>query len=146
MSFDPSTVLKEFDASALEALVETMVLAAHADGELSEVERRELEAGIGTLAKGTMHEAALSGAALAALLDEAKSLLDRDGRAKRIEVLKGSLPSEHARTAALGLAIAVTAADDIVRTSERELILDLADGFAVDRDVAADLVMQVTRG
>jgi tellurite resistance protein len=45
----------------------------------------------------------------------------------------------------LGLAISVTAADGIVRTSERELIFDLAAGLEVDPDTAADLVKQITR-
>jgi tellurite resistance protein len=44
------------------------------------------------------------------------------------------------------MAIQVTAADGILRTSEREFILDLAEALDVDRDEAADLVRDITRG
>ena len=70
----------------------------------------------------------------------------RGDRTALIESVKSRLPDEDARKAALGLAIVVTAADGIVRTSERELIMDLANAFAIDRDVAADLVRDITRG
>jgi tellurite resistance protein len=44
---------------------------------------------------------------------------------------------------ALSLAIQVTAADGIIRTSERELIMDTADALEIDRDEAANLVLKL---
>jgi hypothetical protein len=38
------------------------------------------------------------------------------------------------------------AADGIIRTSERELILDLAEGLEIDRDRAADMVKKASSG
>jgi len=40
-------------------------------------------------------------------------------------------------------AVLDTAADGIIRTSERELILDVADALEIDRDEAADLVRDI---
>jgi tellurite resistance protein len=146
MPFEPSALLKELDGDQLEALVDTMVLAADADGELSDDEVTSLANSIAALAKGTEHEGALAGEALGARIDEVQATVAGGERAALIESVKTRLPDSDARTAALGLAIVVTAADGIVRTSERELIMDLADAFAIDRDVAADLVRDITRG
>ena len=146
MSFDPSSLLKNFGAGELRALVETMVLAADADGEFTDDERQLLVTSIQGLAKGTEHESALSGEALTKLMASIEQKLAADGRAKRIEVIKDRLVGEGAHQAALGLAIVVTAADGIVRTSERELIFELAEAFEIDQDTAADLVRQITRG
>ncbi len=146
MSFDPSSLLKNFGAGELRALVECMVLAADADGEFTDDERQQLMASIQGLSKGTEHESALSGEALDQLVKSIQEKLAADGRAKRIEVLKDRLVGDGAHQAALGLAIMVTAADGIVRTSERELIFELAEGFDVDRDTAADMVRKITRG
>ena len=44
------------------------------------------------------------------------------------------------------MAIQVTAADGIIRTSERELIMETADALEVDRDEAADLVRKLAPG
>jgi len=98
------------------------------------------------MARGTEHEPALTGEALDRLLASIQEKLAADGRAKRIEVLTDKLVGEGAHQAALGLAIVVTAADGIVRTSERELIFELAAGFGIDPDTAADMVRQITRG
>jgi len=146
MTFDPSSLLKNFGAGELRALVETMVLAADADGEFTDDERQQLVTSIQGMARGTEHEPALTGEALDRLLASIQEKLAADGRAKRIEVLTDKLVGEGAHQAALGLAIVVTAADGIVRTSERELIFELAAGFGIDPDTAADMVRQITRG
>ncbi|MBW2453528.1 MAG: hypothetical protein JRI68_03410, partial [Deltaproteobacteria bacterium] len=115
------------------------------DGEFTDDERQQLVASIQGLAKGTEHEPRLSGDQLDVMLKSIEEKLAADGRAKRIEVLKDRLVGEGAHQAALGLAIVVTAADGIVRTSERELIFELAEGFGIDPDTAADMVRQITR-
>ena len=143
--FDPKALLGELDAGALEALVQTMVLAARADDDFSDDERTELADSIKALAEGTEHAEALQGEPLEALLSRAEKELDAEGRSARIAAVKERLASDDARKAALGLAISVTAADGIVRTSEREVIMDLAEGLGVDRDVAAALVAAITK-
>ena len=97
------------------------------------------------LAEGTEHAAALEGDKLGVIIDAALAVLAAQGREKRIEAVKARLGDAEACKAALGLAISVAAADGIVRTSERELIFELAAGLDIDPDAAADLVKQITR-
>ncbi|MFP6686916.1 MAG: hypothetical protein VB934_19495 [Polyangiaceae bacterium] len=145
MGFDVRAALEGFDQPRLQALVETMFLAADADGELTEDERVELERSIQSVASGTPHEASLSGEGLAALLTQAQADLARDGRELRLEVVRNRLGDATACAGALGLAIRVTAADGQLRTSEREFLFDLAIALHVDQDEAADLVRELTR-
>lgn len=145
MAFDPKALLREFDAAQLGALVETMYLAADADGEFSDVEREQLAGSIQVIASGTNHEANLSGAALNATLADARASLERDGRTSRLAAVKAALADDSSRRAAVGLAVRVLNADGIIRTSEREFVLDLAEALSVDRDIAADLVRDITQ-
>jgi tellurite resistance protein len=78
-------------------------------------------------------------------LDRAKKHIAADGRDGLIASVKSRLDDADARRGALGLAISVSAADGIVRTSERELIMELAEALEVDRDEAADMVRDITR-
>jgi tellurite resistance protein len=122
----------------LEALVEVMLLAASADGDFSEIERDHFLKSVESLTDGR-----IAGARLAAWVDGASAALERDGRATRLISVKARLPEAGARRVALSLAIQVTAADGIIRTSERELILETAEALEIDRDVAADLVSKL---
>ncbi|MBK7584065.1 MAG: TerB family tellurite resistance protein [Myxococcales bacterium] len=119
----------------LEALIETMFLAASADGEFSDEEQAHFKNSLESLTS-----ARLSKEELSSLLAQAKKDLDREGRDKRLLSVKARLPEPALRKVALSLAIQVTAADGIIRTSERELILETADALEIDRDEAADLV------
>jgi tellurite resistance protein len=123
----------------LEALVEIMFLAAAADGEFSSEERRHFVKSVESLTDGR-----LGGAALEALLDRAKKDLDAADFGTRLQAVKARLPEPAARKAALALAVQVTASDGIIRTSERELILEAAEALEVDRGEAADLVKKLT--
>jgi tellurite resistance protein len=145
MGFDPAALLKTLDGDKLEAVVEAMMLAADADGEVSEEERVELASSIQSIARDTHHAEALTVERLTPLMNRALGRIASEGRQSRIVAVRQGLGDPDARKAALGLAISVTAADGIVRTSERELILDLAEGFEIDRDEAADLVAELTR-
>jgi tellurite resistance protein len=146
MGFDARAALEGFDQLRLQAVVETMFLAADADGELSPEERSELERSIGAVAAGTPHELALSGEPLGALLAQAQTDLARDGRAGRLAAVKDRLGDPGACRGALGLAVRVTAADGFMRTSEREFIFELAMALGIDQDDTADLVRELTRG
>jgi tellurite resistance protein len=132
--------LQALGEAKLEALVEVMFLAASADGEFSPVERAHFLKSVESLTDGR-----LPTARLATLVAEAGEALEREGREARLLSAKGRLPDAGARRVALSLAIQVTAADGIIRTSERELILETADALEIDRDEAANLVSTLNR-
>ena len=119
----------------LHALVEMMFLAASADGEFSATERKYFLEGIESLTDGRLAKPELE-----RLLQRAQSDLAEHGREARLQDVKSRLPDLRARKVALALAIQVSAADGIIRTSERELILETAETLEIDRDVAADMV------
>jgi tellurite resistance protein len=116
-----------------------MFLAASADGEFSDVERQHFLQSLESLTDGRLKKPALEG-----LLDQAKKDLEASGREARLSAVKERLPDAGARKVALSLAIQVTAADGIIRTSERELILETAEALEIDRDEAADLVIKLS--
>jgi tellurite resistance protein len=139
MSGTNAAVVQGLPGPKLEALVEMMFLAASADGEFSEVEHQHFVSSIESLTDGR-----LKGPALEGLLDRAKSDLDANGRQARLKAVKERLPDAGARKVALSLAIEVTAADGIIRTSERELILETAEALEIDPDEAANLVLKLS--
>ena len=112
------TDLQSLGDAKLEALVEVMFLAAFADGEFSDVEREHFVKSVESLT---------------------------DGREARLASVKARLPDAGSRKVALSLVIQVTAADGIIRTSERELILETAEALEIDRDEAANLVSKLSR-
>src|SRR5258706_16455779 len=138
MSGTNASVVQGLSNAKLDALVEMMFLAASADGDFSDVERKHFLHSVESLTDGR-----LGGAPLEALLDRAKKDLEASGREARLLAVKERLPDAGARKVALSLAIEVTAADGIIRTSERELILETAEALDIDRDQAADLVVKL---
>jgi tellurite resistance protein len=132
--------LQALGEAKLEALVEVMFLAASADGEFSPVERAHFLKSVESLTDGR-----LPTARLAQLVAEAGEALEREGREARLLNAKGRLPDVASRRVALALAIRVTAADGIIRTSERDLILEVAEAFEIPRDDAANLVKSLIR-
>jgi tellurite resistance protein len=136
---DNANVVQGLSSAKLDALVEMMFLAASADGDFSEVERRHFLQSVESLTDGRLAKVALE-----SLLDRAKQDLQASGREARLSAVKERLPDAGARKVALSLAIQVTAADGIIRTSERELIMETADALEIDRDQAADLVMKLS--
>ena len=134
-----ASVVQGLSSAKLEALVEMMFLAASADGDFSDVERQHFLQSVESLTDGRLAKPALE-----ALLDRAKQDLDASSREARLSAVKERLPDPGARKVALSLAIQVTAADGIIRTSERELIMDTAEALEIDRDEAADLVIRLS--
>jgi uncharacterized tellurite resistance protein B-like protein len=126
--------LREMDDPKLEALVEVMFLAAFADGDLGDEERAQFGKSVESLT-----DRRLSGDALDAHVARMQKGLAEVGREARVAAVKGRLDAD-ARKVAFDLAVQLVAADGIIRTSERELLLELADGLEVDRDHAADVV------
>ncbi|MCC6644770.1 MAG: tellurite resistance TerB family protein [Polyangiaceae bacterium] len=131
--------LADVDDPKLEAIIEAMLLAAHADGEFSDEERAHFSASVESLT-----DRRVSGERLQALLARIEASVAAEGALARLRGLKDRLPTPRLRETALELAVRLMAADGIVRTSERELILDAADALEIDRDRAADLVKSVT--
>ncbi len=134
MSIDMSAA-RGLEPAKLAALIEMMYLAATADGEFHEQERAQFDANAAELAGGVMDTARLE-----ELVSAAQRALGEAGRESRLRALRAALPEQALRRLAIGLAIQITAADGLIRTSERELILDTAELLEIDRDEAADLV------
>jgi tellurite resistance protein len=139
MSGSNASVVQGLSNAKLDALVEMMFLAASADGEFSDVERKHFLQSVESLTDGRLGKAALE-----TLLQRAQADLAASGREARLSAVKERLPDAGARKVALSLAIQVTAADGIIRTSERELILETAEALEIDRDEAADLVIKLS--
>jgi uncharacterized tellurite resistance protein B-like protein len=135
-----SSDVRALGDAKVEALVEVMFLAASADGDFSDVEREHFLKSVESLTDGRIARARLD-----TLVKEANEALEREGREARLASVKARLPDPGARRVALSLAIQVTAADGIIRTSERELILETAEALEIDRDEAADLVHKLAR-
>lgn len=133
-SYHPPPI-RDFEAPQLEAVVEVMFLAAFADGDFGEEERVHFLKSIESLTDRT-----LEGETLEHLVTRIHGQATAEGRPARLASIRERLPDPGARKAALSLAIQLTAADGIIRTSERELILEAAEGLGVTTDEAADLV------
>lgn len=136
-SYHPPPI-HELEAPQLEAIVELMFLAAYADGDFGAEEQAHFLKSMESLT-----DRSLSGETLERLMARITADLSAQGRAARLAAVKERLPDAGARKAALAMAIQLTATDGIVRTSERELILEAADALDVGRDVAADLVAAI---
>lgn len=140
MSANGPSAVQGMSSAKLDALVEMMFLAASADGDFSDVERAQFLHTVESLTDGR-----LAGQQLRTLLDQAKTDLETSGREARLQAVKERLQDPGARKVALSLAIEVCAADGVLRTSERDLILQTAEALEIAREVAADLVAQVSR-
>jgi tellurite resistance protein len=139
MSGTDANMVQGLSNAKLEALVEMMFLAASADGDFSDVEREYFMNSVQSLTSGRLEKSQLQ-----ELLAQATKDLAASGREARLSAVKERLPDPGARKVALSLAIQVTAADGIIRTSERELILETAEALGIDADVAADLVKKLS--
>lgn len=71
--------------------------------------------------------------------------MGREGREVRIKNVAGPLDSPGARHGALLMAIDITMADNVLRTSEREAIAEIAEGLGIEADVAADYVARMNQ-
>lgn len=131
--------LRELDDPKLESLVEVMFLAAFADGEFSDEERKHFAKSVESLTDRRVRGETID--KLIARME--KDFAGGEGRDACLAGIKAKLADQGSRKAAFALAIQVVAADGIVRTSERELLFDLAEGLEIDRDAAADMVREI---
>jgi uncharacterized tellurite resistance protein B-like protein len=133
-----SQLLSHLNNEQIDALVELMLLAASADGELSIEEIDQLQKCL-----LEVDELWLTQIDLEKRISHAQERIHGADRAARLSAVRQTLASLAARQAGLELAIRVTASDGIIRTSERELILETADALDVDREIAADMVKAI---
>lgn len=131
-------LLTRLSNDQIDALIEVMLLAAAADGELSIEEVDQLQ---NCLLE--VDELWLTQIELERRLSEAHGRIAHADRAARLSAAKRILSELDVRRAALELAIRVVAADGLIRTSERELILETAEALDVDRENAADMVKAI---
>jgi tellurite resistance protein len=125
--------LQGFDTARLEAVIELMFLAANADDEFSDDEKAHFRSSVESLTDRKVDD-------LDKLVDKIATLLGDEGREKRLAAVKARLPEMKMREVALQMAIRLMAVDGVVRTAERELILEAADALEIDGDRAADMV------
>jgi tellurite resistance protein len=137
---DSPPSIREAEPPKLEAIIELMFLAAFADGDFGDEERAHFLASMESLT-----DRRLKAETVASLVTRMIGDLSAEGRAARLASVKARLGDAGSRKTALALAIQVTAADGIIRTSERELILEAAEALDIDRDEAADLVSKTGR-
>ena len=135
MTSSPTATARDFDSPKLEALVEVMFLAAWADGDLGAEERAQFARSVETLT-----DKRVEGAAFEALFEKLSRQLAAEGRAARLATLRARLTDAGQRKVALALAVQVMAADGLIRTSERELIAEVAEALGIPGDEAANLV------
>lgn len=129
-----------FDAAETDAVFELLVIAAAADDEIGAEEKKALAETLEALTAGTL---APAGRSFEAAFADALGRLALDGREARLQAIARALPSAAQREAALTTALRVFAADGVVRTAEREAILEMAEALGVPTDRAADLVRAI---
>ena len=132
--------LHTLDEEKLTALIETMYLAAFADGEFSEDERVHFATSVEYLTRGR-----LVGEALEGVLAKARDSLDSTSRDECIASLKERLGEPMIRKIALVLATDMVAADGVLHPDERDLVVSLARAFELGAEDAQDLVEGLTR-
>lgn len=135
-----SDLLAKLTDPQIDAMVEVMLLGASADGELDYAELVQLRKSLMTI-----DDLWLSHIDLDQRITSAKSRIVGQSRADRLAALKTALGGESQRIAALEMAALVMAADGIIRTSERDLMLEAAEALGVDSQIAADIMAKVAK-
>lgn len=128
-------ITRNLDAPKLEALVEAMYLAAFADGEFSAVERARFGRSIDRLTDGR-----ISPTQFEEVLHALQSRLEESGRQACLGSIRERLSEPQLRWLAVLLAADITAADGIIRASEREMLFELAASLGVEEREAEELV------
>jgi tellurite resistance protein len=138
---DGPVSIRGFSDARLEAMMELMFLAAYADGDMDDEERFYFESRVSQISAGRMR-----GAKFEEALGRIQASLATAGRQTRLLALRNQLPDLGSRRQALAAALEIMAADGVLRTSERELLLEVAEALEVDRGEAADMVKELGFG
>lgn len=130
MSAEPMEItqisLASLELGKLEAIIETMLLAAYADGNLNEAERTEFGLHLASLTDGR-----LDPQTLLAMVGQIEQSVRADSRASRFASIRERLPDVRMREAAIELAIRLIAADGVIRDSEHALVVEAARALEV---------------
>jgi tellurite resistance protein len=129
---------EELGSPKVEALVEAMFLAATADGEFAPEEALQFSATIGALT-----DKKLDPDVVHRLIGQLSLRLKSEGRQARLGSIAQRLPAGKPRETAIILAAAITASDGEVKSSENDLVAELADVLGVDPERAIELVQKV---
>ncbi len=129
--------IQQLTPEQVDALVEVMFLAADSDGDVADEEVAQLAKSAARVTNGALSETAVKTS-----IERAQRLLADSDRGGRLAAVRQALAPEQRRHA-LMLAIEVTAADGLIRTSERELILETAEALEINGETAANLVRAV---
>ncbi len=132
---------RELDAAKLEALVETMYLAAYADGEFSDIERAHFSRSVDRLTEGRIPPTQFD-----KVLEALQERLATAGREACIGSIRDRLPGSNLRSLAVLLAADITAADGVIRKSERDVLFEIARALGVNESEAAELVQGFEQG
>ncbi|MGK4003848.1 tellurite resistance TerB family protein [Sorangium sp. So ce1036] len=130
--------LRTLDEPNLEALIELMFLAAFADGEFSQEEKLHFSRSVESLTDRRIPQSTMD-----ELIQRVVAQLQQEGRAARLAALKERLATPPARKVAFSLAAQVVVADGIVRDSERDLLLQVAEALELDQAEAADVLRKL---
>ncbi len=135
--FDSNSGLGE---PKLMALVEVMVLAANADGDFGEDEHKKVHASVTNLTSDRFEAPAIDD-----LIRNIVARAKESPRPERLRAVRDALGDAASNRVALELAIGVMLADGVVRTSERELILEMAECMGIPGEDAADLLRSLSK-
>lgn len=132
-----SNVLASFDASHIDALVELMLLAASADGQLGDAEVQVLRQVLLAIDGQCLSQVDIG----ERLLIAAKRI-DAASRSERLAELRKALVSPEQRLAALELVLRVVTADREIQSSEHDVAVEVAQALEIDSGVAGALIMK----
>jgi tellurite resistance protein len=135
-----SDLLTKLTDPEVDAMVEAMLLAASADGELDPAELAQLNKSL-----LSVDDLWLSHIDLEHRIEAARAKIAGHSREERLHALKAALVRPEQRIAALELAALVIASDGILRTSERDLMLEAAEILGVESTVVADIMATVSK-
>jgi tellurite resistance protein len=121
------------------ALVEMMVLAAGADGDFGADEKAKVATSLVNLTSARFETDELD-AMIQSVVERTRAAT----RLERLQALRAVLGGPGPCRVALELALGVMLADGVIRTSEREMIADMAEGLGIDGEAAADLVKKLS--
>lgn len=127
--------LASLEIPRLEAVVELMFLAAYADGAVSDVEREELSAQVSLGVGGVLDQATVKG--MLVFIEEA---LAQEGREARFGIIRRRLGEPKMRLAALGTAVKILKADQVVDPREVAWLVRAAAALEVEVEDALALL------
>ena len=132
--------LASLELNKLEAVIELMMLAAYADGHVSDVEREALRAQIVEGTKGQVrHETVIE------IVDAVERGLAHETREERLGSIKRRLTDPRMRRAALVHVAKILFADARLRVDEVAFMLRAATALEVDPEEATTILRE-TRG